>query len=362
MFQRLISVPLVLAIGIIIDRGGNGTEAISEQAINWAFLLGIIVVFVRTDLLQNPLSHWSDASHAQSNEIWIQGISVASGFALLGRILKYSSPADSNTLFVGLGFILCIIGILRLLVLSDIGSNVASIALTLLGVGVLIEPIGLVFQGEILLLICSIMLLVFSSMSMPGDKRLWSLIAVLAASSLVIGLPGSIGGVVLKAVVETLLSKNGIFIGTISIISLLAIALNLIRSPAMNLRSNKPSQEESNLSAIISTSLLLLTGMIMGLLHGATFSPGSVGIFVASAVLLGITTYSIVAKGVSFKTSLTLTPPKWSIDAMESVWTGLSTTVGAIIQATARVFEGRAGLLWVYVIVQFILVAVGITE
>jgi hypothetical protein len=362
MLRRLISVPLTLAIAVILGGAGNDTVVISELAINWAFLLGIIIVIARMDFFQNPFSRSNDISGSQACLVWIHGISVASGFALLGQLTKYGSPGATNTIFVGLGFILCIVGILRLLVLNDMGSNFTSISLTILGVAVLLEPIGLVFEGEIVLLLSALMMLIFSTMSLSADKVLWSLIAVLIASSLIVGLPASIGAVVLNSIVETLLSRSGFFIGIISIISLIAIGLNIIRSPAMNLRIKKTSQEENNLIPILSTSFVLLTGLLMGLLHGSAFSSSSLGVFLILAGLLGVATYFIISKGISFTTSLDLMPPRWSLETLKRGWAGFSTIVGVSVQATARVFEGRAGLLWVYVIMQFILVAIGITE
>jgi hypothetical protein len=360
--QRLIAVPLALAIGVLIKGGSAEGELLPTLTTSWVIGLAIITTLVRFGLGQNSLSESNGAKRASSIERMIRGISIASGFAFMGRVLQSGVSSDFNPILKVFGLALSIYGLLLMFNPKRQGSKNSSIALTLLGVGSLVELYGAEHNGEILIIVSSILLLSFSLQNQPNIKDRWRVLASSVVAITVIGLPGSIGGVLVEAIAGLFNGLEGIIIGGLIVLCLFGVALKILQDSIAIGEAKNDNQAFSTAGQLASTPFLLVAVVLMGLLIGWRISLGGVLIFAFAGVMLGMIMYVINMKKVILKIPFTLQIPRRSIDLFVGVRATFMRPLWSVVQTTARIFEGNAGLLWVYVIMQFILVAIGITE
>jgi len=77
-------------------------------------------------------------------------------------------------------------------------------------------------------------------------------------------------------------------------------------------------------------------------------------------MILGITTYILLTKGVVVDVSFLMTKFQNARGTIGRFLTRILNLLASMIEGTSRIFEGRAGLLWVYVIALYLVVALGI--
>ena len=360
--QRLIAVPLALAIGVLIKSGSAESELLPTLTTSWVIGLAIIATLVRFEWGQNSLAESMGAKRASSIEPMIQGISIASGFAFMGRVLQSGVLSDFNPILKVFGLVLSIYGLLLMFNPKSQGSKNLSIALTLLGVGSLVELYRAEHNGEVLIIVSSLVLLTYSIQNQPNIKGRWRVLASSIVAITVIGLPGSIGGVLVEAIARLFNGIEGIIIGALIVLCLFGIALKILQDSIVKGESKNDSQAFSTAGQLASTPFLLVAVVFMGLLIGWRISLGGVLIFAFAGVMLGMIMYVINMRKVVLKLPLSLQIPPRSSDFFVGVRATIMRSLWSVVQTTARIFEGKAGLLWVYVIMQFILVAIGITE
>ena len=353
---------MALAIGVLIKGGSAEGELLPTLTTSWVIGLAIITTLVRFGLGQNSLSESNGAKRASSIERMIRGISIASGFAFMGRVLQSGVSSDFNPILKVFGLALSIYGLLLMFNPKRQGSKNSSIALTLLGVGSLVELYGAEHNGEILIIVSSILLLSFSLQNQPNIKDRWRVLASSVVAITVIGLPGSIGGVLVEAIAGLFNGLEGIIIGGLIVLCLFGVALKILQDSIAIGEAKNDNQAFSTAGQLASTPFLLVAVVLMGLLIGWRISLGGVLIFAFAGVMLGMIMYVINMKKVILKIPFTLQIPRRSIDLFVGVRATFMRPLWSVVQTTARIFEGNAGLLWVYVIMQFILVAIGITE
>jgi hypothetical protein len=360
--HRLIAIPLALAIGVLIKGGSAEGELLPTITTSWVIGLAIIIILIRFELGQNSLSESNGAKGASSIERMIQGISIASGFAFMGRVLQSGVLSDFNPILKVFGVALSIYGLLLMFNQKSQGSINSSVAITFLGAGSLVELYGAEHNGEILIMVSSIMLLTYSVQNQPNIKGRWRVLASSAVAITVIGLPGSIGGVLVEAIAGLFNGLEGIIIGGLIVLCLFGVALKILQDSIAIGESKNANQAFSTAGQLASTPFILIAVVLMGLLIGWRISLEGLLIFTFAGVMLGMIMYVLNMRNVILKIPLTLQIPRIGSDLFVGVRATLMRPLWSVVQTTARIFEGKAGLLWVYVIMQFILVAIGITE
>lgn len=360
---RLISVPLALAVGIILSTGRIANSAITEETFNWAFIVGCLAVCIRIFLNSYSNSETMESGSTFSNRMWIQGLTIVSGFVFLARIMEIGSAIEQTLLMDIIGVLLIVAGILQMVFLTHARTNLVSIAITFLGVGIVLNKFSAGSQVGMLELVGFFMMLAYVLILTPISIHRWSRVSAIALGTLLIGLPGSISSFVLIAIVETIENGMGYFLSAASLLGVVSVASSILRSRQGELMDqDRLEQSVGRFRDIASPLIIVGSGLVMGLILRPGISIGSVSLFAILVLFSVLVAYALV----KIDPTLNLLYFDPLLQAMSnrvaSVWLAGRRIVAASVRASGRVFEGRAGLLWVYVIVQFIIVALGVVE
>jgi hypothetical protein len=360
--QRLICVPLALTVGAILSTDVNGTSPKSQMVITWALLLGVLVVCLRIYLSRNHNIASMDRASTYSGVIWNQGLTIITGFTFLNRIFESWEIRDQIPIVTAIGAILIGAGIVQSFSTVRGTRNLLSPATTLVGIGILIQ----MFRGEtrvgMLELVGSLLLIAYVSLVLPSSTRRWSRVTLVALGSLLIGLPGSISSGILNAILESIENGMGYFLATMCLLGMTTIAASNCRSRLEDMNVSPSGENTIRIREISTPLVVLVAGLLMGLMLQPSISVGSVSLFALVLILSGLVTYA----STRLDPKLGQLIPESILDGvnnwMSVAWGEVTSVLTRSIRASGRVFEGRAGLLWVYVIVQFIIVALGVIE
>jgi hypothetical protein len=361
--RRLISVPLALAVGIILSTGRIANSAITVVTFNWAFVFGVLVVCIR--IFQNSYSDngTKKSGLAFSNRMWIQALTIVTGFVFLARIMEIGSAIEQTLIMDIIGVLLIVVGILQLLFLTQARRNLVSIAITFLGVGIVLNKFSTGSQVGMLELVGFFMMFAYGLLLTPISTQRWSRVSAIALGTLLIGLPGSIGSFVLIVIVKAIDNGMGYFLPAVSLLGIGSVASSILRSRQSDLVDHDRIEQSVGIFFDITSSLVILgSGLVMGLILRPEISIGSVSLFAILVLFCGLVAYALVKVDPRLNSLYLEQLLQGMSNRAASVWRAGTKVVAASVRASGRVFEGRAGLLWVYVIVQFIIVALGVVE
>jgi hypothetical protein len=181
------------------------------------------------------------------------------------------------------------------------------------------------------------MMLAYGLLLTPISTQRWSRVSAIALGTLLIGLPGSIGSFVLIVIVKAIDNGIGYFLPAVSLLGIGSVASSILRSRQSDLVDH--DRIEQSVGIFFDISLFAILVLFCGLVAYA---------LVKVDPRLNSLYLEQLLQGMSNRAA--------------SVWRAGTKVVAASVRASGRVFEGRAGLLWVYVIVQFIIVALGVVE
>lgn len=358
---RMISVFLVLATGAMIATEAFEGRTLSSLQHEIIFIIVLIAGLIRIGHFARSVSDGSIIEAGATIELWMRTITMASGFALVSYALDYGISPNLSIVIVGFGVVISIIGVFSSMDNPPLGMRTLNFPLVLIGVGALIELTNtaeisgaVVFLGSMSILIVSTMVL------RERDPRL-SQIAILLVTAGLIGAPGTIGGIVIEEVADIVFKLKNYFIGGIVFLFILGTGIRLIYSSVMESESGQGIRPSSDSRSIMIAAIVPGSALLSGILNSPSITPGGIGIFLGSVMFLGITTYIFLIKGVVVDVSFPMIISQSARGMIGRIWTSFVGLLVSMIEGTSGIFEGRAGLLWVYVIALYLVVALGIT-
>lgn len=361
-FLRLISVPLALAVGVMLSTSTDINPSIVHNGSQWIFILGVVTVLVRfsifRDFRHDPLESISE----QSGAIWLQGSTIIPGFAFLNKVFHAITLPPDATLFIGVGMIVAFTGIGRTILNSGRKSYTDGIALALLGMGILLHVAPGVTRSGHLYIMGVMVMVTYAIALMTISKNRWSIAATIAAGLILIGAPGSISAVIVENFLEAFGGKWGYLIGLPGVLVLVVIAGKILHLKRVAISSTNNDRSARQIGDFAIPLIILTSALAMGFSLGPRISTSSITVFVMLALLTGIASMGWGKMKLNFDIHLPSITLTGKLNALSDILNQFSKWLSALVIAFARIFEGRAGLLWVYVIAQLILVALGITE
>jgi hypothetical protein len=260
---------------------------------------------------------------------------------------------------MGIGF--CLLSTIRIALRNDIVGNLNTQALAILGVGLILMRVNPETQTGTMETLCAILLLSASAMIVPSRFQPWGQISAVAVGVIALGAPLSFGSHLTEVIVGMFQSGRGAILALTSGIVLALISLVPLRYRLAGNRVRRDERGSTGISGMFIPIYIFVTGMVLGFLTGAKISVGSLTYFTTSIVILGLLVYVCIQRRIQFQISIPSHLPEKVISLVELRLISLGNLLGNAMEITARVFEGRAGLLWVYVILLFVLVALGYT-
>ncbi len=358
---RMISIFLVLAVGAMIATETVEMRSLSGLQHEIIFILLLIAGLIRIGHFARSVSEGSSSEGRATIELWMRVITMASGFALVSYALEHGISPNLSIVLVGFGIVISLIGVLSSKDNHPFRMRRLNFPLVLIGVGALIELANKAEISGAVVLLGSMSILIEATMLLRVRDPKLSQIAILIITACLIGTPGTIGGIVIEQVAGIVFKMKDYFIGGIVLLFLVGTGIRLIYASVMEFGSIQVLRTVSDSRSIMIAAIVPGSALLSGILNSPSITPGGIGIFLGSIMILGITTNIILIKGVVIDVSF---PMKISSNARGIIgrsWTSFLGLVVSMINGTSRIFEGRAGLLWVYVIALYMVVALGIT-
>jgi hypothetical protein len=360
---RMISVFLILAAGVMIAAETFEVRSLSGFSHEIIFIFVLIAGLIRIGHFSRSVSDGSSSKTRATIELWMRVITMASGFALVSYAVDYGISPNLSIVLVSFGMLISIIGILSSNDNHPLVIRTPNFPLVLLGVGTLIELANTAEKSGAIALFGSMSILIFTSMLLrERDPRLHP-IAILLITVCLIGAPGTIGGIVIEQVAGIVFKLKDYFIGGIVLLFLVGTGIRLIYA---SVRESDSLQEGirtlSDSRSIMFAAIVPGSALLSGIFIIPSITPGGIGIFLGSSIILGITTYIFMIKGVVVDVSFPTIISQNALGMIGKIWTRIMSLLASIVEGTSRIFEGRAGLLWVYVIALYVVVALGIAR
>jgi len=357
---RMLSVFLVLAAGAMIATESFETRSLSGLQDEIIFIFLFIAGLIRIGHVTRSVSDGSITRDRVTIELWMRVITLASGFALVSYALDYGISPNLSVVLVGFGILISIIGILSSKDNHPFGMRTPNFPLVFISVGALIELANPAEISGAIVLLGSISILVYASMLLlERDTRLRQL-AILLITACLIGAPGTIGGIVIEQVAGIVFTLKDYFIGGIVLLFLVGTGIRFIYASVREYGSILGNRTVSDSRSIMVAAIVPGSALISGLLSSSSISSGGIGIFLGSSMILGITAYIVLIKGVVVDVSFPMSIFQRAPGMIGRFLIRILSLLASMIEGTSRIFEGRAGLLWVYVIALYVVVALGI--
>ncbi|MCK5645398.1 MAG: hypothetical protein KAH97_01380 [Anaerolineales bacterium] len=358
---RMLSVFLVLAAGAMIATESFETRSLSGLQHEIIFIFLLIAGLIRIEHVTRSVSDGSSTRDRVTIELWMRVITMASGFALVSYALDYGISPNLSIVLVGFGMVISVIGILSSNYNHPLVIRTLKFPLVLLGVGTLIELANTAEISGAIALFGSMSILIFASMLLREKNPRLHPIAILLITVCLIGAPGTIGGIVIEQVAGIVFKLKDYFIGGIVLLFLVGTGIRLIYASG---RESDSLQEGirtlSDSRSIMFSAIVPGSALLSGIFIIPSITPGGIGIFLGLSMILGVTTYIFMIKGVVVDVSFPTIISQNALRMIGKIWTRIISLLASIVEGTSRIFEGRAGLLWVYVIALYVVVALGI--
>ncbi|OGO20275.1 MAG: hypothetical protein A2Z14_16195 [Chloroflexi bacterium RBG_16_48_8] len=356
--KNLISV-FLLIIAAILNISGGGTHHFEDP------MIGASVVIVSlSSLLRMPIHSiskhgkqigWSDVGNRTTLDIF----PALSGMSVLGHVLKNGLPNDVFLWFRLIGGIYLAYYAIKYFISKKTEVSRLEFYLGVFGLGILVTSYGSI-SGGILISTVGVMIVSLSTtMEFIKIHEGWHSFIPILFTGMLAGLPGTPGGLLSLRIADEILNSGAIGIAILVWIGMSFLAVGYLKSTFKAPIDWRNSENLTRISYSVGLMLLVANTILISIQLNHEFTFRSMIYFISVGLTTGFL-YTILNK-LHFKFRGDFIErvriPRWMSEF--SPLRRVAQSFMEIFYGIGRIFESETGMLWAFVILQLLIIALG---
>jgi hypothetical protein len=356
--KNLISIILLL-LATVINLSGGGSVNFSEKMIGASSVVVILSSLLRMPIhsisLNGKKIGWDDSGMMSTLDIF----PALSGFSVLGHILTNGIQADTVIWVRIIGGFCLVFSLFQSFKWMSKENSGYILTIGVFGLGVLVASFGAIGIGILL----SALGVLIASLKVTIDylpiHENWHTVVPILFVGMLAGLPGTLGGDLGSKTVNEIINSGSLGIAVLIWIGMGFFSGACLQRVKLVKQEWKNAEKITIISYAIGLIFLVLNAVVIGMETNQDVSIEGLIFFLSVAALTGTTYYTIGKLGYQRIRNFFIWPkiPQLRTGYKDSIKTGQF--ILQILSGIGSIFESETGLLWAFVILQFIILAIG---
>ena len=356
--KNLISI-LLLLIAAVFDLSKGGSSRFFDQ------MMGVsVVIVILSSLLRMPIYSisgygkkigWRDSGMMSTLDIF----PALSGFSALGHVLASGIQTDAILWVRIIGGSCLAFSVIQSLLRISKDHSLIILYLGIFGVAVLAASYGSMEDGFLISALGVLIISLDASLDYLPIHENWHTVVLMLFIGMVAGLPGTLGGELGIKTVDEIKNSGAIGIAILVWIGMGILSGVYLKRAVLIPQDWKNSENLTRISYALGLIFLVINAVVIGLEANQDVTVKGLILFLSTAVLAGIVYYGVT------RLRRTLSKEVYIRSRIPQInnWSTSLFSVGQIplrmLSGIASIFESETGMLWAFVILQFIILALG---
>jgi hypothetical protein len=349
---------LIIASGLHMGSGGDAHFSHPLQStpailtILFSFILRIPIL---TEKQCGAQLGWVDRASIAVLDIF----PALAGIALIGRLFKAGIPEDAFLWMSIMGTLMMISGILRFQAKEPSRGSLSDMILAVSGIGLLAASISPENAAPIIVGYGAVILLLGTTHSFLTIHESWHNIVYIFFIATMVGMPGTIGNRLSHQISASMSTKTALGISILVSLGTISLGVGFLRSTLAHKQEWRSAETISRISYSSGWLVLTMAAFLANLPDLANIATGDILYFLImgtliTAILFG-TKYVDMNKYLQIVEKIAFPKVRMRTDIIKEAYEGFKT----IMRGFASLFEGETGMLWVFVILVLLILAIG---
>ena len=356
--KNLISIFLLL-IALVLDLSKGGGLNFGDRMLGASMVIVFLAIFLRMPIQSiskfGVKIGWRDSGNLSTLDIF----PALSGFSVLGHILTNGISTDAVIWVRLFGGIYLALTLVRSVLWTRTEVNLKVLYIGVLGIGILSASYESIEAGILISSLGVLVSLLNLTLGYLPIHENWHTVVPALFIAMLAGLPGTLGSVLGTSTANEIIRSGAVGIALFVWFGMGILAGTFIKNAVLYPVDWKNSENLTRISYAIGLVFLVLNGVLIGIEMKQDVTLNALILFLSVALIAGLFYYSMTKFGDKVTNG---TVRYFGIPRMELGLTGIRQFghyFFRILSGIGDILESENGMLWAFVILQFIILAIG---